>query len=140
MLGEIRNYRSSLFICVLTLIFTALITSIYSGSKEGYNNIFIMIAMIAPILIVTVSKNNIFTDIIFSLLIISIILFYAVVFWRYMDRPLSNITKVPEELRGGWFSFENPLRVELLMVCSITSITITLIIKFLINRRRHFSS
>jgi heme/copper-type cytochrome/quinol oxidase subunit 3 len=96
--------------------------------------------MIAPILITVLSKNNIFTDIGFSLFIISIILLYAIVFWLYMDRPPSNITditKVPEELRGGWFSFENPLRVELLVACSITSMTITSIIKFLVNRKRY---
>ena len=142
MLGRIRNHRSSLFICVLTLVFTVLITSIYSGNKEGCNNIFIMIAMITPILIIALSKNSIFTDIGFSLFIISIILLYAIVFWWYMDRPPSNITditKAPEELRGGWFSFENPLRIELLVVCSITSLTITSIIKFLVNRRRFFS-
>jgi len=76
-------------------------------------------------------------DFCFAVFIVLFIVIYAIGFWAYKDRPPTyslDISQVAEELRGGWFSFENPLRIKLLFVCSTISILIASIIRFVMMK------
>jgi hypothetical protein len=62
---------------------------------------------------------------------------YAYGYWEFRDRPISNpaITNPsPEELMGGWFSFENRLRLELMFIWGIISVAVSLIIRTILTK------
>lgn len=132
MINKIIRYKANIIHCIGVLAILSLTNLLYPGVKEGYFQIFLLVCAITPILIITRPKNNFSVDLSFAVLTVLTIVLYAIVFWAYKDRlpmHISDVGQVPEELRGGWFSFENPLRLKLLFACSAISILISSLIR-----------
>ena len=132
MLSGPRKYNTNIIYCIGILTILSLIIFTYSGVKQGYFGIFLLACIVAPMILITRPKNNLRVDLVFAVGIVLVIILYGIGFWAYKDRPLINIgssSQVSEELRGGWFSFENPLMVSLLLACSAISVLISSLIR-----------
>ena len=137
LIKEVWRYKENALYCIGILAILSVFILFYSGAKEGYFEIFLLASIMAPMLVIVKPKNSLRVDVTFAVLIVLIIVAYALGFWKYKDRPplpIVDITQVPEELRGGWFSFENPLRLQLIFVCSIISILISLLIRAIFRK------
>jgi hypothetical protein len=143
MINKMIKYKTNIIYCIGILAILSLSVLVYSGVKEGYFKIFLLASIIAPMLIIIRSKNNMGVDLGFAALIVLIILLYAIGFWAYKDRlptHIIDISQVSEESRGGLFSFENSLRVKLLFVCSTISTLISLFIRLVLFKFRTVKS
>ena len=132
LIKETSKYKENILYCIGILAILSVFVLFYSGVKEGYFEIFLLAIIISPMLVIMKPKNSLKVDFTFAVLLVLIIGLYAFGLWEYKDRPPSHITgisQVPEESRCGQFSFENPLRLQLMFVCSTISILISLLIR-----------
>lgn len=131
MVKKILEYKGNILYCVGILVILSLNVMFYSGVKEGYFNIFILAVIVAPMLVIIKTKNNIMVDFTFAVFIVLIISLYAIVFWKYKDGRFLNfidISQIPQEARSQ-FSFENQLKLNLLFICSSITALISLLIR-----------
>lgn len=86
-------------------------------------------------IIILIPKNTLTVDLSFGAIIVLVILLYGKGFWAYRDGLMPFITSqgLPKEV-SGWFSFENPLRLNLLLFCSIISILISTTIRLIATK------
>lgn len=135
MTDKIIKRKSNIVYCIIILALLSLSILFYSGTKEGYFNIFLLVSIIAPVIIILIPKNTLTVDLSFGAIIVLVILLYGKGFWVYMDGLMPFITSqgLPKEV-SGWFSFENPLRLNLLLFCSIISILISTTIRLIATK------
>ena len=137
MIKKTSKYKENILYCIGILAILSVFILFYSGVKEGYFEIFLLAIIISPMLVIMKPKNILKIDFTFAVLLVLIIGLYAFGLWEYKDRPPShiiNISQIPEESRGGQFSFENPLRIQLMFVCSTISILISLLIRTIFRK------
>ena len=135
MVNKIIRHKSNIVCCAMILALLALSILFYSGAKEGYFNIFLLASIIAPMIIISIPKNTLAVDLSFGATIVLIILLYGKGFWAYRDGIMFFTTsqRLPKEV-VGWFSFENPLRLNLLLFCSAISILISTTIRLVVTK------
>jgi len=135
-------FKNSIFKSVGILAILSLYVISYSGVKEGYFIIFLLAMIIAPVVFIINSKNNLKGDLIFAVITVSIIALYAIIFWRLKDGILfgkAHIMQLPEEARMQ-FAFENELKLNLLFICSSVSSLIALLIRFICSKLKAVNS
>ncbi|WP_055668700.1 hypothetical protein [Desnuesiella massiliensis] len=135
MVNKIIRHKSNIVCCTIILALLSLSILFYSGTKEGYFNIFLLASIIAPMIIISIPKNTLAVDISFGAIMVLLILLYGKGFWVYRDGFMSftDIQRLPKEV-VGWFSFENPLRLNLLLFCSTTSILLSTTIRLIVTK------
>lgn len=135
MTDKIIRCKSNIVYCIIILALLSLSILFYSGAKEGYFNIFLLASIIAPMIIILIPKNTLAVDISFGAIMVLLILLYGKGFWVYKDGVMSftDIQRLPKEV-VGWFSFENPLRLNLLLFCSAMSIILSTTIRLIVTK------
>jgi hypothetical protein len=136
MYKKILMYKSNILKSIGILAVLLLYVMFYSGVKEGYFEIILLVMIVAPMILIINSKNNLKGDLIFAVITVSIIALYSIVFWKYKDGIIFNkidIMQLPEEARSQ-FSFENELKLNLLLTCSSISTLISLLIRFVYSK------
>jgi hypothetical protein len=131
-------YKSNIFKIIGILAALLVFVISYSGVKEGYFNIFLLAMIIAPMVLIINSKNNLKVDLIFTVIAVSIMAVYSIIFWKYKDDILfskAHIMQFPEEARR-LFGFENRLKLDLLFMSSSISALISLLIRFTYSKFR----
>lgn len=124
------SYLKNTLFCIGILAILTLFVLLYLGPKEGYSSIFILAILLSPMLIILIPKNSLRIDITFAVIMVLVISLFAVGYWEYRDRPTSNlalISPTPEELMGGWFSFENRLRLDLMLIWGTIAVVLSFI-------------
>lgn len=132
MYNRVLMYKDNIFKSIGLLVTLSLLVIFYSGVKEGYFEIFLLAMIITPMVFIINSKNSLKTDLIFAIIMALIITLYAILFWKYKDGILfgkANIMQLPEEARGS-FSFENRLKLELLLMCSSIFVLLSLFLRY----------
>lgn len=96
--------------------------------------------LIAAILIIfLLSQGKIWQDLGFSGISIAIIIIAAQLFWDYKDRPWFEPPRTNcDGPCYGWFSFENPLLIEQLVIFSFIKVAIGLVLKLVKLRVMRF--
>ncbi|PKM63252.1 MAG: hypothetical protein CVU97_01115 [Firmicutes bacterium HGW-Firmicutes-21] len=128
---KILMYKGNIIFIVVILAVLWLYITFYSGVKEGYSDIFFAAIILSPALSILIPKNNIKIDIIFAIVIVLILALFAVLFWMYKDGTLFSsidVSQISEGVRYR-FSFENRLRLDLLLIFGSISTLISLLIR-----------
>lgn len=139
----VSSYLKNILLCVGILVILTLSVLVYSGSNYGYSSIFILAILLSPMLIILIPKNSLKIDFAFAIFMVLVISLLAFGYWEYRDRPISNpalMNPTPEELMGGWFSFENRLRLDLMFIWGIISVAVSLIIRTIFTKIRAIKS
>lgn len=104
----------------------------HSGPPDSsdYHYYFSYGSIAAILIIFLLSQGKIWQDLGFSGVATVIIIMAAKMFWSYKDRPWFSPPRT--NCDGdcyGWFSFENPLLIEQLIIVSLIAVAIGLLLK-----------
>lgn len=113
----------------------------HSGPPDSgdYHSYFIYGSIAAILIIFLLSHGKIWQDLGFSGISIAIIIIAAKLFWSYKDRPWFAPPRT--NCDGdcyGWFSFENQLMIEPLVIFSFIAVAIGLVLKLVKLRVMRF--
>lgn len=128
---KLLMYKINLIFSMLILAALWLFVMLYSGVKEGYSDIFYTASIFTPVIFILISKNNLTIDLTFAIITVLIIELCAVAFWEYKDGTLfliNDISQIPKEERH-WFSFENDLRIKLMLMYTLITTLISLVLR-----------
>lgn len=131
------RYLKNILFCAGILAILTLFVLLNHGPKERYSDIFFWAMLLSPMFIILVPKNSWRIDFTFAVILVFVISLYVYGYWEFRDRPMSNPTLIspsPEELMGGWFSYENRLRLDIMLIWSAVSIVGSLIIRRTLTR------
>lgn len=109
----------------------------HSGPQDSgeYHSYFIYGLIAAILIIFLLSQDKIWQDLGFSGISIAIIIIAAQLFWNYKDRPWFEPPRTNcDGPCYGWFSFENQLMIELLVIVSLVTVGIGLLLKLVKQR------
>jgi hypothetical protein len=126
--------QKNFLIAVVFIILYGII--FHTGYKEHYFSYFLYPVSFLPALSVFINED-IFAALVISITIIVLSLTSAHLFWNYMDLYWLTLHPDTTDCDGpctGWFSFENQLHWEIIILYGLVSLTLALIIKLIYKR------
>lgn len=136
---KLLMYKINFIFSIVILAVLWLFVMLYSGVKEGYSDIFYTASIFTPIILILIPKNNFKIDLTFAIITVLIVILCAVAFWEYKDGTffINDISQIPEEERH-WFSFENDLRINLMLMFTLISTLISLVLRLVYTKSNNF--